>query len=73
MHVRDGTIHLPPDSILSRYLGADTICIAIFLKNFDSASIAIRYCNVLRILFFVFNSRPWEKVEILDYTLKRDL
>ncbi len=29
---RDGTIHLPPDSILSRYLGADMICIAIFLR-----------------------------------------
>ncbi len=29
---RDGTIHLPPDSILPRYLGADTICIAIFLR-----------------------------------------
>ncbi len=30
VETRDGTIHLPPDSILSRYLGADTICIAIF-------------------------------------------
>ncbi len=38
-------------------------------KNFDSTSIAIRYCNVA---IFVFNSRPWEKVEILDYTLKID-
>ncbi len=25
-------MHLPPNSILSRYLGADTICIAIFLR-----------------------------------------
>ncbi len=31
---RDGTIHLPPDSILSRYLGADTICIANFFFFF---------------------------------------
>ncbi len=58
--IRDGTIHLTPDSILSRYLGADTICIAFFFKNFDSTSISIRYCYVA---IFVFNSRPWEKVE----------
>ncbi len=25
---RDGAVHLPPDSILSRYFGAGTICIA---------------------------------------------
>ncbi len=35
LYTRDGTIHLPPDSILSRYLGTDTICIA------------IRYCCVV--------------------------
>ncbi len=29
---RDGMIHLPPDSILSRYLGANTICIVIFFR-----------------------------------------
>ncbi len=28
IYIRDGTIHLPPDSILSRYLGAYTISIA---------------------------------------------
>ncbi len=28
LNCRDGTIHLPPDSILSWYLGAVTICIA---------------------------------------------
>ncbi len=42
-------IHLAPDSILSRFLGADTICIAIKkknFKNFDSTSIAIWYCCV---------------------------
>ncbi len=39
---RDGTIHLPPDSILSRYLGADTICIVIFFfKEFRF----YKYCN----------------------------
>ncbi len=72
INIRDGTIHLPSDLILSRYLGADTICIAIkkkmfffFLKNFDSTSIAIRYCCVA---IFVFNSRPWEKVEWCTYT-----
>ncbi len=31
-NIRDGTIHLPPSSILSQYLGADMICIAIFLR-----------------------------------------
>ncbi len=31
-----------------------------FFKNFDSTSIAIRYFCVV---IFVFNSRPWEKVE----------
>ncbi len=53
MCTRDGTIHLPPDSILSRYLGADTICIAIvffFFKNFDSTSIAIQCCD----FYFLF-------------------
>ncbi len=54
---RDGTIHLPPDSILSRYLGADTICIAFFFffTNFDSTSIAIRYCYVMRFLFLTLD------------------
>ncbi len=33
----------------------------IFFKNFVSTSIAFRYCYVLRV--FVFNSKPWEKVE----------
>ena len=37
---RAGVIHLSPDSILSRNLGADSICIAIF-KYCDSTSIAI--------------------------------
>ncbi len=50
---RDGTIHLPPDSILSRYLGDDTICIAIFLR--------ISILEVLRfdivVTIFVFNSK----------------
>ncbi len=52
---RDGMIHLPPNSILSRYLCADTICIAIFFKNLDSTSIAIRYCYVLRFLFLTLD------------------
>ncbi len=73
---RDGTIHLPPDSILSRYLGADTICIAICFKNYDSKSIAIRYSDVLRFSVVVFNSRPWEKVEyslnIQTVTIKKN-
>ncbi len=44
---RDGTIHLPPNSILSRYLGAEKICIVIsFLKNFNSTIIEIQYCYV---------------------------
>ncbi len=51
LYIRDGTINLPPDPIRSRYLGADTICIAICLKNLDSTSIAIRYCYVLRFFF----------------------
>ncbi len=59
---RDGTIHLPPDSMLSRYLGADTICIAFFLRI--SILQVLRFnIAVLRFSFFVFNSRPWEKVE----------
>ncbi len=33
INIRDGTIHLPSDLILSRYLGADTICIAILKKK----------------------------------------
>ncbi len=52
---KDGTIHLPSNSILSRYLGANTIsilyCEFFFFKNFDSTSIAIRYCYVLRFCF----------------------
>ncbi len=53
INIRDGTIHLATDSILSRYLGANTICIAIyFLFLFDS--IAIQYCGVVIFFFFFF-------------------
>ncbi len=45
----DGTI-----TIRSRYLGADTICIA-FFHNLDSTSIVIRYCCIA-IIFLVFKS-----------------
>ncbi len=34
---------------------ADTICIVIFLKNFDSTSIAFRYCYVLWFLFLTLD------------------
>ncbi len=64
------------DSILSRYLGADTICIVICFKNYDSKSIAIRYSDVLRFSVVVLNSRPWEKVEyslnIQTVTIKKN-
>ena len=47
---RRGTICLSPDSILSPYLGADSICIAIF-KYCDSTRITIRK---LRFLYWTF-------------------
>ncbi len=53
--VRGGTIHLPLNSILSQYLGADTICIYNFFKNSDFTSFAIRYCCAA---ILVFNSKP---------------
>ena len=40
------TISSSPDSILSQYLGADSICIAIF-EYCDSTSIVIRYYDLL--------------------------
>ena len=49
---RAGTIQLSPDSILSRYLGADTAGITIFFKNCD-----------LILRFFIFNTRPSENVK----------
>ncbi len=60
INYRDGTIHLPQDSILSRFLGADMICIAIFLRISILSSIAIRYFCVA---IFIFNSSPWGKVK----------
>ena len=52
----DWTIHLSPDSILSRYFGADSICTAIF-KCCDSI---LRF---IAIFVNFFNTRPWKKVE----------
>ncbi len=40
-------IHLPPDSILSRYLGDDTICITIFFRFY-------KYCDSILRLRFLF-------------------
>ncbi len=45
MLIRDGTIHIPPDSILSRYLGADTIRIAIYFKNL--IFLIFKYCDLI--------------------------
>ncbi len=53
---RDGTIHLPPDSILSRYLGPDTICIAIFLRISILQVLRFDIAMCCDFSFFVFNS-----------------
>ncbi len=50
--IRDGMIHLPPDSILSRYLGADTkFFFFFFFKNSNSTSIVIR-CVAILVFYF---------------------
>ncbi len=61
---RDVTIHLPPDSILSRYLGADMIYITFFLRIL--ILLVLRFDIAVAIfLFFVFNSRPWKKSRMI--------
>ncbi len=61
IYIRDGTIHLPPDSILSRYLGADTICIANYYYFFLRISILQVLRFDIAMLHFLFLTLDYGK------------
>ena len=63
---RAGTIHLSPDSLLSRYLGADSICNAFFL------SIAIRYYDLLWFLLTLEHGKKLNHTLIGSFTLENN-
>ncbi len=59
---RDGTIHLPPDSILTWYVSADTICIAIFFLRFSILQVLWFDIAVLRFYFLFLTLDHEEKL-----------
>lgn len=61
--IRAGTIHLSPDLILSRYLGANAICIVIFLRIAILLDLGFDFA-----IFLLFSTLNYGKFTFFNHT-----